>query len=211
MKTYPATASIALKYTPDCLRLITALLTGLVLLACQAQSQTLPSIPGTGSTNNMAAAASPGSFIGTVGNWFTSANTNLPVRGRGEVSLGMAYQSGVNIASDFSVRFKFPLSVRSGVFAETVTRNAGINGIIVSEQIGMGGYLIPASSPDIELSAGLLGGIRMDQHTAAFTLYGDARKMLTPNTFAGLRLAYEQDGAAIPSAPVLTVCTGFTF
>jgi hypothetical protein len=158
-----------------------------------------------------APSSSAESFFGTVGSYFTSSNPNLPIKGTAEIALGLAYQSGVNIASDFDVRYKFALGTNSGVMVESVTRNAGIDGIIVSEQAGAAYYYIPAATPDMELSAGLLAGYRFDVSRVAFTAYLDARKSLTPNTFAGARLAYENDGDASPSAPVLTAYTGFTF
>ena len=153
----------------------------------------------------------PQTFFGTVGNYLTTSNPNLPIRGQAEVALGLAYQSGVNIASDFSARYKLSVTTNSGAIFESVTRNAGINGVIVSEQAGLGYYYRPAASPDIELSAGLLGGYRFDTRSAAFTAYLDVRKSLTPNTFAGLRIGFEHDGSGSPNAPVLTAYTGFTF
>jgi hypothetical protein len=161
------------------------------------------------STTN--AATNPQTFFGSVGNYLTSSNPNLPIRGQAEIALGMAYQSGVNIASDFSARYKFPLATNSGVLFESVTRNAGINGVIVSEQVGAGYYYLPAATPDTELSAVLLGGYRLDNRSAAFTACLDVRKSLTANTFAGVRLGFEHDGSGSPDAPVLTAYTGFTF
>jgi hypothetical protein len=167
----------------------------------------------TTNTNTPPPVDNPQTFFGTVGNYLTTSNPNLPIRGRAEIALGMAYQSGVNIASDFSARYKLSVTTNSdsGVLLESVTRNAGINGVIVSEQAGLGYYYLPSTTPDIELSAGLLGGYRFDTRSAAFTAYLDARKSLTPNTFAGLRIAFEHDGSGSPNAPVLTAYTGFTF
>jgi hypothetical protein len=162
----------------------------------------------TGGTNTI---NNPQSFFGTVGSYFTTSNTNLPFRGTAEVALGLAYQSGVNIASDFDARCKFAVTTNSGVILESVTRNAGVNGVIVSEQAGAGWYYIPVPTPDIELTAGVLAGYRFNAAQVAFTAYLDARKSLTQNTFAGIRLGYEFDGAASPNAPVLTGYTGFTF
>ena len=180
-----------------------------VSLASACYGQT--SITETNASGGTTAVSNPQSFFGSVGSYFTSSNTNLPIKGTAEIALGMAYQSGVNIASDFDARYKFAVTTNSGVILESVTRNAGVDGIIVSEQAGVGYYYIPVSTPDIELSAGLLGGYRFDVSRAAFTAYFDARKSLTANTFAGVRLAYEYDGSASPSAPVLTAYTGFKF
>ena len=174
--------------------------------AAAAQSITLTNASGGTTTIN-----NPQSFFASVGGYFTSSNTNLPFKGTAEIALGMAYQSGVNIASDFDARYKFAITTNSGVLLESVTRNAGVDGVIVSEQAGIGYYYIPVSTPDLELSAGLLGGYRFDVSQGAFTAYLDARKSLTENTFAGVRIAYEYDGSASPGSPMLTAYTGLTF
>ncbi len=178
-------------------------------LAATAGAQS--SVTETNASGGTTTVSNPQTFFGTVGSYFTTSNTNLPFKGTAEIALGLAYQSGVNIASDFDVRYKFAVTTNSGVILESVTRNAGVNGIIVSEQAGVGYYYIPVTTPDIELSAGLLGGYRFDVSRAALTAYLDARKSLTANTFAGVRLAYEYDGSASPNSPVLTAYTGFTF
>ncbi|MGA2871531.1 MAG: hypothetical protein ABSF34_20505, partial [Verrucomicrobiota bacterium] len=182
------------------------IITAALPFAAAAQSITVTNASG-GTTT----ISNPQSFFGSVGGYFTSSNTNLPFKGTAEIALGMAYQSGVNIASDFDARYKFALTTNSGVLLESVTRNAGVDGVIVSEQAGIGYYYIPVSTPDLELSAGLLGGYRFDVSQGAFTAYLDARKSLTENTFAGMRIAYEYDGSASPGSPVLTAYTGFTF
>jgi hypothetical protein len=182
------------------------IITAALPFAAAAQSITVTNASGGTTTIN-----NPQSFFGSVGGYFTSSNTNLPFKGTAEIALGMAYQSGVNIASDFDARYKFALTTNSGVLLESVTRNAGVDGVIVSEQAGIGYYYIPVSTPDLELSAGLLGGYRFDVSQGAFTAYLDARKSLTENTFAGMRIAYEYDGSASPGSPVLTAYTGFTF
>ena len=187
-------------------QIIHLLITTALPFAAAAQSITVPNASGGTTTIN-----NPQSFFGSVGGYFTSSNTNLPFKGTAEIALGMAYQSGVNIASDFDARYKFAITTNSGVLLESVTRNAGVDGVIVSEQAGIGYYYIPVSTPDLELSAGLLGGYRFDVSQGAFTAYLDARKSLTENTFAGVRIAYEYDGSASPGSPVLTAYTGFTF
>lgn len=204
-----------IKFTTIIIPVLTLLGTGSPGFEAKAQSTNTDTnaAGGTSTVSNPISNANnyPQSFFGSVGDYFTSSNTNLPFKGAAEIGLGLAYQSGVNIASDFDARYKFGLKTNSGVILESVTRNAGVNGVIVSEQAGVGYYYIPVATPDIELSAGLLGGYRFDAAQAAFTGYLDARKSLTANTFAGLRLAYEYDGSASPASPVLTAYTGFTF
>ncbi len=167
--------------------------------------------------SNLLTNAPASSFFGSVGSYLTGSNPNLTIRGSAEITLGMAYQAGVNIASDFGIRYKFGTPATngsaSGLFVESVTRNAGVAGIIVSEQAGGGYYLIPASTPDIELSGGLLAGYRFDTASPAITAYLDVRKSLTVNTYAGIRIGYEWDSARqrAQAAPVISAETGFTF
>lgn len=161
------------------------------------------------STNAMPPMDSSG-FIHSVGGYFSSFNPDLPFTGVGEIAIGMAYQSGVNIASDLDLRFDvYNIGTNGlGIFAESVTRNAGVAGVIVSEQAG-GGILY--RHIDTELSAGVLGGYRFDTGGPAVTIYADVRKMMTENTYSGLRLAAEIDGRAQNNSPVITAYTGFKF
>ena len=111
------------------------IITAALPFAAAAQSITVTNASGgTTTINNQLQ-----SFFGSVGGYFTSSNPNLPFKGTAEIALGMAYQSGVNIASDFDARaHKFALTPNSGVLLESVTRNAGMDGVIVSEQTGIG-------------------------------------------------------------------------
>ncbi len=148
-------------------------------------------------------------FFNSVAQYFTSSNTNYDLHSTAEITLGAAYQAGVNFGSDFGVRYKFDLGTNTGVCLESVTHNAGVAGIIVSEQAGAGVYYI---RHDLELSAGVDAGYRFDVRHPALTLYADVRKSLTENTYAGLRLGYESDfSSASPGAPVVTIETGFKF
>ena len=173
------------------------------LLCCSAVRAQVP---------NLLTNAPSGSFFGSVGNYLTGSNPNLPIRGKAEITLGMAYQAGVNIASDFGIKYKFT-GTNSGFYAESVTRNAGVAGVIVSEEAGGGYYIIPATTPDIELSGGLLGGYRFDTGSPAIAAYLDVRKSLTVNTYAGVRIGYEWDSTkqTAQAAPVISAETGFTF
>ena len=148
-------------------------------------------------------------FFNSVAQYFTSINTNYDFHSTAEITLGAAYQSGINFGSDLGLRYKYDLGTNMGVCFESVTRNAGVNGIIVSEQAGVGVYYI---QHDLELSAGLDAGYRFDANQPALTFYADVRKLLTENTYAGLRLGYETDfSSASPGAPVITIETGFKF
>ncbi len=150
----------------------------------------------------------PVSFFQSVGSYFTSNDTNLDLStGKAELWTGMAYQSGVNFAADLGIRYKLSKpGAASGVALESVTRNAGIAGTIVSQNIGVA-YCIYNHA--IELSGGLDVGYRFDEYKPDLSVFLDARKALTVNTFAGLRLAVESDFRHQPLAPVFSVLVGF--
>lgn len=187
----------------------------LLLLGGNAQAQPLS---GTNIDNPSAPAVAsdspPQTFFNSVSQYFTSSDPAIPFHGIAEVGIGMAYQSGVNFGSDFDLRGKYEISANGtngtswGIYGESVTRNAGVAGIIVSEQAGGGLYY---DRYDLELSAGVLGGYRFDTAGPAFTAYADVRKNLTANTFAGTRLGLELDGRTQNNSPVITIYTGFEF
>ncbi len=164
------------------------------------------------SVSNLLTNSPAGSFFGSVGSYFSSSNTNQPVHGRAEVGLGVVYQSGINIGADLDFRYKvYEAGTNWGFMLESVTRNAGIAGTIVSQQGGIALYYIPVSAPDVEMSSGLLGGYSFFSSGAAFTAYADVRKMATANTFLGGRIAYEYEKQSAPPVPVITTYTGFMF
>lgn len=161
-------------------------------------------------TNNVPP-ATPQSFFGTVQQYFTSANTNFDLsQGKAELWTSMAYQSGLNFAADLGLRYRLSKpGAASGFAVESVTRNASIAGTIVSQQVGVSYCLY---NHDIEISGGIDGGYDFQKSSGLFTVFLDARKALTENTFAGLRLGYETDlKNAKAEPPVLSVIVGFKF
>ena len=151
----------------------------------------------------------PTSFFGSVGSYLTSSDTNLPALSTAEVSLGMVYQGGVNVASTIGLRYKFGGTNTGGFFAEETTENGGVGGIIISQTAG-GGYYIDKA--DIELSAGIYGGYRFDTDNADVGGYVEALKMMTSNTYSGIKLGVDFSGNATAArVPRLEVFTGFKF
>jgi hypothetical protein len=152
----------------------------------------------------------PTSFFGSVGSYLTSSDTNLPAASSIEVSLGAAYQGGVNVSSDIDLRWKIGGATNtSGFYIESDTDNAGIAGIIVSEEIG-GGYFIDKN--DIEISAGIRGGYRFDESNGAIGANVRFLKMMTVNTYSGMELAVEFSGDNTAArVPRINLFTGFKF
>ena len=152
----------------------------------------------------------PQSFFGSVGNYLTSSDTNLPAMSTIEVSLGAAYQGGVNVSSDIDLRYKIGgATATSGFYIESDTDNAGIAGIIVSEEAGFGYFIV---KNDIEVSAGIRGGYRFDESNGVIGANVRVLKMMTVNTYSGLELAVEFSGNNTAArVPRVNVFTGFKF
>jgi hypothetical protein len=77
----------------------------------------------------------PASFIGTVGQWLTVSDTNNVWDQKLSISAGIdSIQGGsVNLANSFRIGYDFiPL-----LGIESVTRDSGVQGTIVSEQVGL--------------------------------------------------------------------------
>lgn len=154
--------------------------------------------------------STPQSFVTSTIQYFTMHNqdTNINFGSKIELWTGTAYQSGINFADDVGVRFKLhPAS--SGFAFEGDIRNAGIAGTIVSAAAG-GAYIL--YSQDIEWSAGANVGYRFQNNSPLGIVYADVRKMLTQNTFSGLRIAFEgtikKDATVDRKIPTITVILG---
>ncbi len=159
------------------------------------------------STNSLAS-PTPATFFDSVGDYFTSFNTNSTTFSaeNAEVWASADYQSGLNFAAGFGVQYELPANVT----LESYTRNAGVAGTIVSENIGAGYVLF--KKYDTKIVAGVDGGWRWDLERPDLEVYLDARKALTANTFAGVRISYENDfSAQSPGAPIIGIITGFKF
>ncbi|HVU07649.1 MAG TPA: hypothetical protein VHG89_03800 [Verrucomicrobiae bacterium] len=169
----------------------------LLCVAGKAQAQTETNLP------------PQTSFFGSVENYFTSFDTNSTTftSERGEVWTGVVYQNGLNFADDLGVDYNLGAK---GIYAEGIFRNAGIAGTIVGAQAGLGYSIVHF---DTKLSVGVDGGYDFNRDNPCATFYVDARKALTENTFAGLRLGWEAQFSHSPVSrtPELSVIIGFKF
>lgn len=165
---------------------------------------------GTSPALTNAVPTSPQSFVDSSILYFTGHNpdTNINFSSKVELWTGTAYQSGINFADDVGVRFKLNPAA-SGFAFEGDIRNAGIAGTIVSAVAG-GAYVV--YSQDIEWSVGADVGYRFQNNSPLGVVYADVRKMLTLNTFSGLRLAFEgtikKDPSVDRKIPTVTVILG---
>lgn len=176
------------------------LIAGLSLSAFTVNAQT---------TNN----PPPPAFFDTALTYFTAFNTNLTTFSidRGSVWAGADYVSGVNVSSHIGFSYNLGSSTPgNGFHLESVTRNAGIAGTILSQQAGAGYHV---SLYDARISATLAGGYDWNARAAFIAPTIDIRKAMTQRTFAGLRMDVpimfrHGSGNYVPRVGVFT---GFTF
>ena len=150
---------------------------------------------------------SVGSFFGTVQSYFTSFNTNLDTTfasERGSIWTGVdSIQGGaVPLANSLGVSY----NVWKSISVESVTRNSGIAGTVVSEQGGVGLSFVVH---DTKLTGYADLGYALGEPKEK--LYGEIGlrifKALTTHTFAGVGI-----GAQLPAnRQVFSAIAGFTF
>lgn len=148
-----------------------------------------------------------GSFFGTVQNYFTSFNTNLDAtfateRGSLWTSFDSIQGGRVPLANSLGLSY----NVFKAISAESVTRNSGIAGTVLSEQVGLGLNFIVH---DTKLTGYADGGYAFSEPSQK--LYGEIGlrvvKALTEHTFAGVGI-----GLQVPAnRQVLSASVGFTF
>lgn len=181
--------------------------TGLLAAAglCRAQTNTPP----------------PQQFYQTVFGYFSSFNTNLSdtfSTDTVDISAGADTVDNANMAASFTVEvlpFRSSSNVlASGLSIESVTRNATVAGILVSEQGGIGWS---ATHIDTRVTGYVDFGRRFDTSQNYFAPGLRVKKALTDNTFAGVGLELpiylnsnhgQSSGAP---APTLSIFTGFRF
>jgi hypothetical protein len=162
---------------------------------------------GTIATDGTNAGPTPQSFFTTVAGYFTTFNTNLATftdtnNFHGTVWAGADYQSGVGVEYPFY----------KGLTLVSVTRNADVAGTILSQQ---GDLAITITHYDTQLSLGAGLGYCFanagDLRPGLFgSVFAEAKKALTDNTFAGVRLEDDFSGKT-PSIPVVSIFAGFRF
>lgn len=153
-----------------------------------------------------------GSFIQSFEGYFVSFNTNAAQAAqfenvRGTIWTGAEYQSGVNIDSVLGIEYE-PWTNKN-LFIGSVTRNAGIAGVIVSQEIDFG---IHIKKFDTEIGLGVGGGFDFAHHSGMGDIFADIKKSVTAHTFAGLRLTEMLNfHGSTPAVPIIGPVAGFTF
>lgn len=166
-----------------------------VSLSAMAQTPPLPS------PSNI---ISGGSFLESAKTYFSEFDTNSTtfVGKKFDLWTGADYASGVNVTSSLGIEY----NVYGSFSIESVTRNAGIAGIIASEQLG-GGYNLVFY--DSKFTAYVSGGYDFAGSKPYAAVGLRAKKALTRNTFAGIGLEQRISGSH-QAAPIVGIFAGFT-
>ncbi len=147
--------------------------------------------------------ATPQSFVTSVQSYFTSFDTNSTTFSNRKFDLwtGMDYVQGVNTAASLGLEYQ----ISSGFAVESVTRNAGIAGIILSQQGGIGYSIVHY---DTKITGYLDGGYDFDGKRTFAEIGVRAKKALSANTYLGIGISTRYPGGRTPT---FSVFTGFTF
>jgi len=176
-------------------------------LALAAPAQT--NAPAMAATN---AAPTEGTFLNTAFNYFTAFNTNLDGTfgaHRGSLFTGVdsIQGAGVNMANSIGLSYDLYAGTNNlRLSAESVTRNSGVAGTLLSEQVGLGVSFIVH---DAKITAYADGGYWIydepDRYYAEIGLR--AQKALTEHTYAWVAAAAQLPG----NRQVFSAGVGITF
>lgn len=154
----------------------------------------------------------PASFPSQVMSWVGNIDTNSQTftANRGSVWTGADYVQGVTVANSFGLEYKF--GTNSPWAVQSVTRNAGIAGTIVGQEVNIGYSLY--HHYDLDLSALAGGGYTWPKAAITKGAYGDVKleikKAMASRTFVGADIE-EQLGGHGQNAPIIGAFAGFTF
>jgi hypothetical protein len=182
------------------IRLVTSAATLALCLTASAQQVQPPPI------ESVLTNTPVGSFFGSVTKFFTTFNpdlTNVFASARGQVWLGAEYVSGLNTAA--SLGLEYP--IWKSISLESVTRNAGVAGTILSQQGGVG---LSFNLNDVQLTGYVDGGYDLHNNRAYAAIGARVKKALTAHTFVGVGIETQFSGHK-DNVPVLSALLGFTF
>jgi len=159
-------------------------------------------------------------FFNSVAQYFSGFDTNATTFQADTVDVwaGADTVNNQNLAAAFGLEI-LPFRSSSNSFlarlsVESVTRNATVAGVILSEQAGVG---FNFTRFDTRVTAYFDAGYRFDSRQACVAAGLRAKKALTENTYAGVGLElpvylnHARGQSAGAPSPTLSVFTGFKF
>lgn len=172
-------------------------------LDAKAQISSITTTNASGGTTTI---SNPQTFLGSVGSYFTSANTNFTWTNNViEAAVGADYLAGVNFAQFAEGQYDLGRWDIEGKI-----RNASIGGIVDSVEAGGGYALINYYSVKVEGS--VIGGYDLDKNCGLIEPKLTLRDKATANTFFGAAISLpEWFQGAMNRTPCVSVETGFTY
>lgn len=150
------------------------------------------------------------SFFATAEGYVSSFNTNLltfRTNDTVDVWTGMEYVSGVNTAASLGISYNAIALKTATLGLESITRNAGINGVILSQAAGLN---IQKVYYDTKFEGYVNGGYDFSLRQPVGEVGARIFKALTDNTFAGIGIG-ERFGLKVSSFPTFSIFAGFKF
>lgn len=148
-------------------------------------------------------------FYQTALDWVTHADTNStifePQNCHLELQVGADYVQGVNATASIGLEYH----VWQNVVIDSITKNAGIAGTVVSQQLGVG---ISFHYFNIEFTGLIDGGYDLQRSKAFFEPRLEIKKGLTARTYMGVGLGAKiaDFKAGVPVTPTLSAYLGIT-
>lgn len=153
----------------------------------------------------------PQGFLTSFKNYFLTSDTNSTTFTTHDFDVwaGADYVQGVNTAQSLGLEYDFyHLSNKNvSLSAESVTRNAGIAGIILNQQVGLG---LNLTHFDTKITGFIDGGYDFDGARPYAAIGARIKKALTVNTFGGLGIE-EHFGTHSSRIPTMSIFAGAVF
>jgi hypothetical protein len=147
-------------------------------------------------------------FYNTAVSWVTDLNTNIHTFDDDichlELQVGADYVQGVNATASIGLEYH----VYKNFVIDSITKNAGVAGTVVSQQIGGG---ISFRLANIELTGLIDGGYDLQRNRAFFEPRVEIKKGMTDRTYVGMGIGVKIDDFKSKSiSPTLSAYVGIT-
>lgn len=166
--------------------------------------------PALAQTNTAPVPTDEGSFLSTVGSYFTSFNTNLSTTftNKGAAWAGVDSNIGGGKAPPVVNELGVSYAIAGAFAGEVVLRNGGVAGVVDSLQGGVDYSIVLV---DTKLGAYLDGGYSWDNKKAYGEIGVRVMKALTTHTFAYVNYGVQVTGTSGSPPQVIGGGVGFTF
>lgn len=148
------------------------------------------------------------SFEGYFGSFNTNNASTFGTNDTFDVWTGAEYVNNQNTAASLGISWNAFKVSQETIGLESVTRNAGINGVILSQSAGVN---LQKVYVDTKFEAYVDGGYDFSLKKPVAEVGARVFKALTANTYAGIGIGERFGSGQVSSFPVLSVFAGFKF